>query len=113
MSQSAIRRGIVSSCIDQLLPSRFIWSVCDLWVPRGKELLLLNLHPLPRRIPQDHIEPAVHEHVWKRQVPVEETVLGREVAGRLHCQGGRLALAVADLPPEIIGGRGCPCRGVA
>jgi hypothetical protein len=41
----------------------------------AKKLLLLQLHPLPRRVAQHHVKPAALKHLGEVQVPVEQGVL--------------------------------------
>src|SRR5208282_1224673 len=78
---------------DQPLSCSRVCSLSDRLSPGGEELLLLELHPLPRRVAHHDIEPPLPaqdvivrellrrqglEHVQERQVPVEELVTVRQ-----------------------------------
>jgi hypothetical protein len=81
----------------------------DLWISRREELLLLQLHALPRRIPEHAIEPThpsrgrclrialPHlEHLWELDAPVEERVLPPQALDRARLLGRQHGLAAHE-----------------
>src|SRR5271157_4876626 len=65
---------------DEVCPRGLVGGRGNPGVPSGKELLLLELDPLPRRIREDRVETAVSEHLGKFQGPVKERLEVRESA---------------------------------
>src|SRR5690606_13304834 len=51
---------------DHAVASSLVPGCSYLGCPGGEELLFLKLDPLPRWIPQHHIEPSSREHLRKR-----------------------------------------------
>src|SRR5690625_501347 len=76
--QLALRKAFTASqCLDHAPAGSSIACLGDLWGAHGKELLLLQLDALPRRVAQHHIEAGgfAFEDFGELQPPVEETVL--------------------------------------
>ena len=97
---------IVREGSDHALARRRVGRVRDLRAAFREPLLLLELHPLPRRIPQHAVETAdtaALKHLRKRQMPVKELVLPREPLD-LPALRRRQGVRVGLQPPQRIGG---------
>ena len=97
--------------LDQLVTLGLIGRGRDLAVANGKELLFLQLDPLPRRVAYHCIEAAPRHDGRELQGPVEDAVCrGRLDAVSLHVSSD---VAAADGVPDRIGRRLRKTAGVA
>ncbi len=105
------RRVLFAQLVDHALASRGIGRIGNGRVARREPLLLLQLHPLPRRITQHHVEPRVRalKDIREGQRPVEEAVALRQFAGQAARLGGR-RLAAPQPAQRAVGGRGRAAR---
>ena len=74
-----VHRIFFSQFIDQPSAHRLVPRRADLWAAFSKPFLLLQLNPLPRRVPQHHVKTTGRiirmKHSRKSLVPVKKIVL--------------------------------------